>query len=334
VPRANRGPHLYLPKRARGAAYWVIREFRGGRAVTVSTGETDRRDAEVVLARAVLAAEQPHLPPDPLIADVLAAFTKARKDAITGRSIARICAYVSGTAGMWRASEITQPYIDSYVATRRSAGYAANTIRTEIGYLRAAVRWAASYGLIPAPRPWRVHVTGTARDRWLTDAEVERLMAAADKLHVRTFLALALHTGARSSAILELRWSDVDLERGVVRYPAKVGGKRRASVPINETLREALQEAQAAAVSPYVVSWAGAPVGRIQSAWASLLRRAGVAHCTPHDLRRHAGARMLQNGVPIEVVSAVLGHSNTGVTQRVYARLMVEHLREAVRKLG
>jgi integrase len=105
-------------------------------------------------------------------------------------------------------------------------------------------------------------------------------------------------------------------------------------VPINPSLQAYLLEARSAATSPFVVEWAGAPVGRIQSAWASLLRRAGVAHCTPHDLRRNAGARMLQNGVPIEVVSAVLGHSNTGVTQRVYARLMVDHLREAVRKLG
>jgi integrase len=334
VPRANRGPHLYLPKRARGCSYWVIREFRGGRAVTVSTGAKDRRDAAAILARYVLAAAQPALPPEACVADILTAYAAARTGAHTAATIGRTCRYIAQTAGAWRPGEITQRHIDQYVATRRRDGYSANTIRTELGYLRAALRWAASHDLAPTPRPWRVHVTGTARDRWLTDAEVTKLTAAADKLHVRTFLALAVHTGARSSAILELRWADVDMERGVVRYAPKIGGKRRASVPINETLREVLQEAQAAAVSPFVVSWAGAPVGRIQSAWASLLRRAGVAHCTPHDLRRHAGARMLQNGVPIEVVSAVLGHSNTGVTQRVYARLMVDHLREAVRKLG
>jgi integrase len=262
---------------------------------------------------------------------VLTAYADARKGAITGRNIARICKAIAATAGAWRPAEITQRHIDSYIATRKRAP---NTVRTELGYLRAAMRWAASHDLCAPPRPWRVRVTGTARDRWLTDAECERLMAAADKLHVRTFLALALHTGARSGAILELRWADVDLERGVVRYPAKRGGKRRASVPINETLRHVLDEASQMATSPYVVEWAGARVGRIQSAWASLLRRSGIAKCNPHDLRRTAGSRMLQLGVPIEIVSAVLGHSNITITRQVYGHLLTDHLRDAVRRLG
>lgn len=262
---------------------------------------------------------------------MLAAYVQASSKAITAKGISRTCKAVAAIAGAWQPGEITQRHIDSYVATRKRAP---NTVRTELGYLRAALRWAASHDLCPAPRPWRVRVTGTARDRWLTDAECEALMAAADKLHVRTFLALALHTGARSGAILDLRWQDVDLERGVVRYPAKRGGKRRASVPINETLRAVLQEAREAATSPMVVEWAGARVGRIQSAWASLLRRSGVAHCTPHDLRRTAGSRMLQRGVPIEIVSAVLGHSNITITRQVYSHLEVDHLRDAVRRLG
>jgi site-specific recombinase XerD len=43
---------------------------------------------------------------------------------------------------------------------------------------------------------------------------------------------------------------------------------------------------------------------------------------------------MLQRGVPIEIVSAILGHSNIAITKQVYAHLDVDHLREAVRKLG
>lgn len=60
------------------------------------------------------------------------------------------------------------------------------------------------------------------------------------------------------------------------------------------------------------------------------MRRSKIAHCTRHDLRRTAGSLMLQAGVPLELVSAVLGHRSTEITRAVYAHLAVEHLRPAL----
>jgi integrase len=54
---------------------------------------------------------------------------------------------------------------------------------------------------------------------------------------------------------------------------------------------------------------------------------------TPHDLRRTAGSWMLQRGVPIEVVSRMLGHASKATTERVYAHHTVEWLRDAARAL-
>ena len=140
MPRANRGPHLWRPK---PGANWFVREFSSGRARARSTGTTDRRTAEAALARAILAAQQPAVPPDPTVAAVLSAYADARRGAITHRTITRICSYVAEVAGTWQASAITQRHVDRYVAARRAAGKAPNTIRTELGYLRAALRWAA-----------------------------------------------------------------------------------------------------------------------------------------------------------------------------------------------
>jgi len=63
-----------------------------------------------------------------------------------------------------------------------------------------------------------------------------------------------------------------------------------------------------------------------------------VARAAPgkrfQDLRRTAGSLLLQAGVPIEVVSVILGHSDIRITKRVYAHLLVDNLRAGIAKLG
>lgn len=331
MPRANRGPHLWRPKGSDGP--WYVRQFVAGRAVCRTTGEPDRRAAEAVLARAVLERDRPQLPAEPTIADLLPAYVTAKAGANSLKTIKSRCKVVAATAGMWSPAEVAQRHIRSYIAIRKQAGIQPGTIRVELATLRAALRWAAAEDLIAPPRPWRIPVSAPPRERWLTADECDRLVATATRTHIRTFLALALHTGARSGAIADLRWEHVDLDRLVVAYPAKEGGKRRVSVPINETLLPVLLAAREAATSNWVVEWGGRRVARPRDAWATLLKLTGIAHATIHDLRRTAGSLMIQRGVPIELVSAVLGHSDIGITRKVYAHLLVDHLRGAVRKL-
>ena len=49
--------------------------------------------------------------------------------------------------------------------------------------------------------------------------------------------------------------------------------------------------------------------------------RAGIEHASPHHFRHAAGQWLLDVGVSVELVSRVMGHSSTSVTERVYARV-------------
>jgi hypothetical protein len=51
---------------------------------------------------------------------------------------------------------------------------------------------------------------------------------------------------------------------------------------------------------------------------------AGIEHISPHDLRHASGQWLLDVGIPIELVSRFLGHANTAITERVYARIKKE----------
>jgi hypothetical protein len=60
------------------------------------------------------------------------------------------------------------------------------------------------------------------------------------------------------------------------------------------------------------------------------MRLPGGANVTPHALRRTFATDLLNRGVRLEVISRVLGHSSTAVTERHYAHLGDERLRAEV----
>ncbi|RBW44796.1 hypothetical protein DS901_06100 [Loktanella sp. D2R18] len=67
----------------------------------------------------------------------------------------------------------------------------------------------------------------------------------------------------------------------------------------------------------------------MRTGYATALRRAGLSGIHIHQIRHTVAVRMLAAGKPIEQVSQYLGHSNTSVTQKVYARFLPEHLSDA-----
>ena len=58
--------------------------------------------------------------------------------------------------------------------------------------------------------------------------------------------------------------------------------------------------------------------------------RAGYPWFSFHKLRHTAACFLLENGIALETVSALLGHSSIKVTMEFYARVRPEALRKAV----
>jgi integrase/recombinase XerD len=64
-----------------------------------------------------------------------------------------------------------------------------------------------------------------------------------------------------------------------------------------------------------------------------LRRRTGIEF-DPHWCRHSAATQMLRDGVPIEVVSTLLGHSSVTTTLSIYGHLSAEDARRALEKAG
>jgi integrase len=232
--------------------------------------------------------------------------------------------------GSLKPNEVTIEVCRSYTRARRAAGKHDGTIWTELGHLRTVFNWAHQRRLIAHAPVVERPAKPAPKDRWLTEVEVRTLYATPMAPHTKLAIMIMVSTAARVTAVLELKWDRVDFEHGQINLRSTAEGPRkgRAVVPMNAGLRTALVEARKAAMSDYVIEWAGQPVARIKTGFNAAVKAAGLRGVTPHVLRHTAAVHLVANGAPMEKVSQYLGHSSIAVTERVYGRFAPEHLRE------
>lgn len=269
------------------------------------------------------------------VADLIDLYRADREGRPIAETIRHTGKALTAHFGEMRPDQVTVADCRSYTKLRAGQGRSMGTVWTELGHLRMVCRWARRAGLIEREPLIELPQKPAPKDRYLTDAEIGRLMAADAEPHIRLAILLMLTTAGRVGALLELTWDRVDLDRGQIdlRLDAVGPRKGRAVVPINATLRAALTVAQEAALSDHVIEWAGSPVKSIRTGFSAAVSNAKLKGVTPHVLRHTAAVRMAVAGVPMARISQYLGHSNTSITERTYARFAPDHLADAAEAL-
>ena len=207
-----------------------------------------------------------------------------------------------------------------------------------LALLRQILNFAAACGHID---------TNPARDiqrnrrpvltRFLSREEVDRLHRVLERQTGRgqrqqaDIVRLLLLTGCRRGEIVQLRWSEVDDGR-LILQESKTG---RRTVPLNTQARAVL-ERQPRGTSPFVFPSPrdpSQPRSRNLALWYRVRREAGIKDVRLHDLRHTVASHAVMNGVPVPVVSRLLGHSNVSMTLR-YAHLGDRDIERAAETVG
>ncbi len=231
----------------------------------------------------------------------------------------------------YRPDEITKDVCRKYIDERRKVAIKDGTIHRELGILRAAIRWhnpntKAIFELPKKPPP---------KEHYLTKEQYKALVGAAKAPHMKLFIVMAISTAGRVGAILDLTWDRVEFDRGIIRLAKgdETRTKGRATIPMTETARKALEQAYKARLSDYVIEYSGKQIASIRKGLAEAAKRAKLENVTPHVLRHSAAVWMAEAGTPMSEISQYLGHTSTKVTETVYARYSPEYLKKAANAL-
>lgn len=173
-------------------------------------------------------------------------------------------------------------------------------------------------------------------------------------------VAIALTTGIRIGELCALRFSDIDLEKGVIhisktmeRIPLLDGlepssGKKTEvaeglpktksscrDVPIMPKLKKMLKDFSRIAKPEYYVN-TGKSVfcepRTYRKMAASLIKAAGVTPLKFHALRHTFATTLIENKVDAKTVSSILGHSNVAITLNLYVHPSDDAKAKAVNK--
>jgi integrase len=252
--------------------------------------------------------------------------------------------------------DVQPDHVHSYVHARVNEGQdsereASNaTKRSRYRHVRAFFSWAVENELVDESPVDDVSKPRTEEKQkaFLKPDDVKKILRAIDAHRemregepgptprdtwVKEMIRVAVGTGLRRGELLNLRWGDVDLESGrlVVRnrdgFTTKNGHER--TVPLRgdalETLR-AMEEKRSPLDNEPVFVDANDDVpkpDRVSKRFKFYVRKAKLAdreQLSFHSCRHTTGSWLSMQGVPLRVISEILGHSNTQVTE-MYSHL-------------
>ena len=144
-------------------------------------------------------------------------------------------------------------------------------------------------------------------------------------------IRLLLLTGCRKGEIVNLRWREVDGDT-LNLADSKTGPRK---VFLNVPAR-AIIERQAQTESPFVFPSPRDPERACSPnlpLWYSVRRQAGIEDVRLHDLRHTFASQAVLQGIPLPVVSRLLGHKRPSMTLR-YAHVSDREIEAAAERIG
>lgn len=197
--------------------------------------------------------------------------------------------------------------------------------------------------------------------RTITHKTAPALLAAFKESAISAAVVTDIGTGMRRGELLALRWSDVDLDRGMVtvtraveyinreiRFKEPKTKQSRRAIALPNFVVERLRSYRIEQAERFLALGLGRPTGdtivfdhlgsvfnpnTFGSLFKRALRDAGLPHMRLHDLRHSFASMALEAGVDLKTVSTMLGHSTISTTADVYAHVSPALMRSAADQL-
>lgn len=352
----------------KGAGYEVALVFEGrrrtARAKTAAEARAkllelqNRRDAGVLHAGNNLS-----------VGDFLEYWLTVVETTVRPRTAQRYAQYVRvhtlPSLGRHRLRDLKATHLQRLYAERLEAGSSPSTVLHLHRVLHHALTMAERWELVP--RNVAKHATPPRVPRFkirpLTAGDVRRLLASAEGTPFGAAIVIAVVGGLRLGEIFALRWRDVDLgDEPVVHVRGslqRVRGRLTIVEPkTDESMRDvAIGSLGADALRRHRVrqnqerlqlgsdwddndlvfaNYRGrfmAPDYFVRRHFQAVLVDAGLPRIRFHDLRHTFATLQLSNRQPVKIVSEMMGHTRTAITQDLYTHVSAQMQRQAATAL-
>jgi len=209
---------------------------------------------------------------------------------------------------------------------------AAATKTTHLSFIRALLRCAVNEWkwLDKAPNV-KCQVPKNRRVRWLTKKEAVRLISEMPP-HFKPIVIFALATGLRRANIVDLEWSQIDMQRKVAWiHPEDAKAGRAIGVALNDSACKVLRD-HVGKHNQWVfvhtessVRPDGTRTKKIRkmrtdanTAWRAGLKRAGIENFRFHDLRHTWASWLVQSGVPLSALQEMGGWESVEMVRAMH----------------
>lgn len=263
--------------------------------------------------------------------------------------------------GKFRLKAVGRQDIEALHLSLKPTPYAANrllSLLSKMFNLGIQWKWTADNPARGVPR-----FQERRRERWLTTEEIQRFRESLDSYadqNAANALRLLLLTGSREGEVLKAEWEQFDFMRGVWTKPShNTKQKRVEHVPLSKPTLKLLKGMMPKnAVGPLFPGRDGEGERvSLRRPWIAACRAAGLVEeylidgkrngkngkpvklkryrptVRIHDLRHSFASHLVSNGVSLQIVGKLLGHTQAATTMR-YAHLQDEALRAATNRLG
>lgn len=232
-----------------------------------------------------------------------------------------------------RLDKLTLKHADMMVASCKKRGNRPGTINAYIRHLRSASKKMVEWGYLPSA-PFRA-VREVPREQkspsYILGKDVTGFLAGIGDHDERRILAAYVYSGRRRGELLRLRWKDVALERDEY-YVARSKAHLSRWYPMHPIFRAVLE-----------AIGLGDPEARIFSRWShpdsithlakKALLGAGYPEMTLHKLRHTFATLLIDQGVDLVTIGALLGHTDKRATE-IYTHVSDTRQRAAIRMVA
>lgn len=256
--------------------------------------------------------------------------------------------YISSQYQAADLNEIAGTYVRSWLAQLKEDKITAKSINRKASSLKSFFKYHLKTGQIKSTPMWLVNTpkVGKRLPEFVKEQDMDNLFAYMEFPDTwqgktdRLLLALFYQTGMRLSELVNLKESQVDFSKQVIKVLGK-GNKERV-VPVAETLLNELKDYQQQkrqlmekpetgflfvleSGKKLYAKYVYLSVKKYLSAITTLNKK------SPHILRHTFATHLTNNGADLNAVKELLGHSSLAATQ-VYTHNNIEKLKEAHKK--